>query len=276
MPQVDLRVQAAINERMPSLRYLKEVLPPCTNLDPREHEVVVEYGQTKWANIGLAVCECRGPVENRCANHGKVLIRQMSEDQRLDLLAVLKEFKPPPYRRPSYWADLVLWHALLEDKLAVSASSCDVVALVYVQDNMEPLCLIGKGTRRGGVVHYTLWQDEIMSTLEEWRNPVSHTVPLPFVRWHPGLDHWVHTHEDDIIKLAPSECVLYREVGVTDMPRLPYWQARVRAGREKAGLLKRERTLEVVMPRKKAKRAGYRDVADISDDETREYVEILD
>ncbi len=60
MPQVDLRVQAAINERMPSLRYLKEVLPPCTNLDPREHEVVVEYGQTKWANIGLAVCEvCR-------------------------------------------------------------------------------------------------------------------------------------------------------------------------------------------------------------------------
>ncbi len=141
---------------------------------------------------------------------------------------------------------------------------------------MEPLCLIGKGTRRGGVVHYTLWQDEIMSTLEEWRNPVSHTVPLRFVRWHPGLDHWVHTHEDDIIKLAPSECVLYREVGVTDMPRLPYWQARVRAGRSKAGLRKRERTPEVVMHRKKAKRAGYRDVADISDDETREYVEILD
>ncbi|RDX47139.1 hypothetical protein OH76DRAFT_1484971 [Lentinus brumalis] len=276
MPQVDLRVQAAINERMPSLPQLKESLPPCTKSEPHGHKVVVEYGQTHWENIGLAVCECTGPVEDRCENHGKVLEHQMNDAQRLDLLAVLKEMKPPPYRRPSYWADLVLWHAVLEDKLAASASSCEVVALVYVQDNKEPLRLVGEGTRRGGVVHYTLWQDKTMSALEEWRDHVGHPAPLRFVRWHPGLDHWVHTHEDDIIKLAPSECLLYREVGVTDMPRLPYWQARVHAGRSKGGLRKRERTPEVVMSRKKAKGAGYRDVIDISDDATREYIEILD
>ncbi|TFK78670.1 hypothetical protein K466DRAFT_606765 [Polyporus arcularius HHB13444] len=279
MPQVDLRVQTAINERMPSVQQLKESLPPCTKGEPHEHKVVVEYGQTNWENVGLAVCECTGPPEDRCENHNKVLECQMNDAQRLDLLAVLKELTPPPYRRAVYWADLVYWHALLENKLEASAfqdaPSCEVVALLYVQDKMEPLCVVGEGTRRGDVVHYTLGQGKVLTALDEWRNPVGH--PLRFVRWQAGLGHWVHTHEDNVIKLAPCECVLYREVRVTDMPRLPYWQARVRAARSKAaGRTKRERTPEVVMPCKKAKRAGYRDVTEISDDETREYVEILD
>lgn len=42
----------------------------------------------------------------------------MSDEVRLDLYVQLKGLSSPPYNEPTYWADLVLWHAELTDKLA--------------------------------------------------------------------------------------------------------------------------------------------------------------
>lgn len=49
----------------------------------------------------------------------------MSDETRLDLFAALKALSSPPYYKESYWAELVLWHPELTDKLAAARThSC--------------------------------------------------------------------------------------------------------------------------------------------------------